>query len=183
MKKITDCIDETFDYKKFKNVINGEVTGWIQWRKSVEEKMELVKKTPELYSKYITILETKLDEKKYESGFGTFIDRLIACIAVLVSISSMLVSGFVASQNLLGEFWANLSQKDIGYRSEIIDNLKETYNNMWVFPEKVAAGCLIIFLCIYLADIVFRVLDIKFEREWETKRTFYLYLYNEMKLE
>lgn len=63
MKKITDCIDETFDYKKFKNVINGEVTGWIQWRKSVEETMELVKKTPELYSKYITILETKLDEK------------------------------------------------------------------------------------------------------------------------
>lgn len=63
MKKITDCIDETFDYKKFKNVINGEVTSWIQWRKSVEETMELVKKTPELYSKYITILETKLDEK------------------------------------------------------------------------------------------------------------------------
>ena len=140
-------------------------------------------KTPGLYSKYITILETQLDEKKYESEFETFIDRLIACIAVLVPISSMLVSGFIASQNLLGEFWANLSQKDIGYRSEIIDNLKETYNNMWVFPEKVAAGCLIIFLCIYLADIVFRGLDIKLKRKWETKRTFYLYLYNEMKLE
>lgn len=28
MKNITDCIDQTFDYKGFKNAINGEVTVW-----------------------------------------------------------------------------------------------------------------------------------------------------------
>lgn len=181
MKNITDCIDQAFDYKAFRNAINGEVIVWNKWRKSVEQTIESVKENPGLYSKYITILETKLDDKKYESGFGTFIDRLIAFIAVLVPIVGMLVSGFIASQNLLGEFWANLSQENVISWTEITDNLKETYTNMWVFPGQIAFGFLLLFLFIYLIDIIFRGFDIKFKRDWDIKRTFYLYLYNEIK--
>ena len=182
MKNITDCIDQTFDYKGFKNAINGEVTVWDNWRKSVNQMVESIKENQGLYSKYITILEIKLDEKKYESGFGKFIERLIACIAVLVSILGILVSGFITSQNLLGGFWTSLSQKDLVSWSEIIDNLKETYSNIWVFSGQVAFGCLLFFLFIYLMDIIFRVIDIKLKRDWDIKRTFYLYLYNEIKI-
>ena len=43
MKNITDCIDQTFDYKGFKNAINGEVTVWDNWRKSVKHMVESIK--------------------------------------------------------------------------------------------------------------------------------------------
>ena len=182
LKIITDCIDQTFDYKGFNNAINGEVTVWDNWRKSVNQMVESIKENQGLYSKYITILEIIIYEKKYESWLVKFIDRLIDCIAVLVSILGILVSGFITSQNLLGGFWTSLSQKDLVSWSEIIDNLKETYSNIWVFSGQVAFGCLLFFLFIYLMDIIFRVIDIKLKRDWDIKRTFYLYLYNEIKI-
>lgn len=82
----------------------------------------------------------------------------------------------------MGGFWTSLSQKDLVSWSEIIDNLKEAYSNIWVFSRQVAFGCLLFFLFIYLMDIIFRVIDIKLKRDWDIKRTFYLYLYNEIKI-
>lgn len=181
MKNIADFLDKTFDYKGFEGAIGGEPVVWNEWRNGLEEKLKTVKNDSGLYSKYITMLEVKLEEKKYESGFGPFVERLIACMAILVPISGLLVSGFIASQSLYGQFWTNLSEQDSSYFEKMVEQISETYTNIWVFSGDVAFGCLLLFLLVYIIDIILRSLDIKIKRTWDKKRVFYLYLYNEMK--
>lgn len=80
-----------------------------------------------------------------EFGSSNKTVKRIVCMAILVSISGLFVSGFIASQNLYGQFWTNLSEQDSSYFEKMVEQISETYTNIWVFSGDVAFGCLLFF--------------------------------------
>lgn len=177
---VEKCLDQMFDYKKFQSAIFGEVVIWNEWEEATYDKIKKIKAIPRLYSKYLMMLEMKLSDKKYESELTTFIDKMLVFVTLLISIAGLYISGFIGSQNLLGQFWTNLSATDSALKQEFIQNFIQTYNSIWKMTGLVAAGCFIFFLVIYILNTFFHRIDKYIKKCWETRRMFYKHIYNMM---